>query len=102
MYLPIGRSVWPMKRLDTSNSRLQNSRPPKCSQVAATGCCLHWRTTGPVRVMISVRKNSWKHLHALLARRYVAAYDLATVYVGLRDDEGALKYLDKAFQERSP
>jgi Flp pilus assembly protein TadD len=43
-----------------------------------------------------------EHLHALSAKRYVAAYDLATVYVGLRDDEGALKYLDKASQERSP
>lgn len=43
-----------------------------------------------------------KQLHALSAQRYVAAYDLATVYLGIGDEEQALHYLDKAFQERSP
>jgi TolB-like protein/Flp pilus assembly protein TadD len=41
-------------------------------------------------------------LHALSAKRYVAAYDLAIVYLGIGDDEQALKYLEKAFDERSP
>jgi TolB-like protein/Flp pilus assembly protein TadD len=41
-------------------------------------------------------------MHALSAKRYVAAYDLATVYLGMGDDEQALNYLEKAFQERSP
>jgi len=41
-------------------------------------------------------------LHALSAKRYVAAYDLATVYLGMGDDEQALNYLEKALQERSP
>ncbi len=43
-----------------------------------------------------------KQLHALSAQRYVAAYDLAIVYLGIGDQEQALSYLDKAFQERSP
>jgi tetratricopeptide (TPR) repeat protein len=43
-----------------------------------------------------------KQLHALSAQRYVAAYDLATVYLGIGDEEQTLHYLDKAFQERSP
>jgi TolB-like protein len=43
-----------------------------------------------------------KQLHALSAKRYVAAYDLATVYLGIGDEEQALNYFDKAFQERSP
>ena len=43
-----------------------------------------------------------KQLHALSAQRYVAAYDLAIVYLGIGDQEQALYYLDKAFRERSP
>lgn len=41
-------------------------------------------------------------LHALSAKRYVAAYDFAIAYLGIGDEEQALKYLEKAFQERSP
>jgi len=43
-----------------------------------------------------------KDLQALSAERYVAAYDLATVFLGIGNEEQALNYLDKAFQERSP
>ncbi|HEV2150343.1 MAG TPA: BTAD domain-containing putative transcriptional regulator [Longimicrobiaceae bacterium] len=32
---------------------------------------------------------------------YVSAYDLAAVYAGLRDDEEALRWLERAFAERS-
>jgi TolB-like protein/Flp pilus assembly protein TadD len=42
-----------------------------------------------------------KDLHALSAYRHVEAYDLAIVYTGLRDEEQALNYLDRAFHERS-
>jgi len=41
-------------------------------------------------------------IHALSAKRYVAAYDLATVYLGIGDDEQALNYMERAMQERSP
>jgi len=41
-------------------------------------------------------------LHALSQRRYVAAYDLALVYLGIGDEELAVQYLQKAFRERSP
>jgi TolB-like protein len=41
-------------------------------------------------------------LHTLSAKRYVPSYDFAATYLGLGDLEQALKYLDKAFQERSP
>jgi TolB-like protein/Tfp pilus assembly protein PilF len=40
-------------------------------------------------------------LHDLSAKRYVPAYDFASVYLGLGEREQALKYLDQALQERS-
>jgi len=41
-----------------------------------------------------------KQLHALSSKRYVTAYDFATAYLGLGEVKEALKYLDRAFQER--
>lgn len=40
-------------------------------------------------------------LHSLSARRYVAADHIAMVYIGLGNDDEALTFLEKAFQERS-
>jgi TolB-like protein/Tfp pilus assembly protein PilF len=40
-------------------------------------------------------------LHGLSAKRYIPAYDFATIYLGLGELQEALKYLDIAFQERS-
>lgn len=42
-----------------------------------------------------------RELRTLAAKRYVAAYDIAMVYLGLDDSEEALRYFDKAIQERS-
>jgi TolB-like protein len=40
-------------------------------------------------------------LQAISAKRYVSAYHLANMYVGMGENVQALNYLDKAFQERS-
>ncbi len=40
-------------------------------------------------------------LKSRLKRTYVSAYDIATVYAGLRDKEQSFLWLEKAYQERS-
>jgi tetratricopeptide (TPR) repeat protein len=40
-------------------------------------------------------------LNELSGKSYVSAYDKATIYLGLGDDDQALKYLDKAYEERA-
>jgi hypothetical protein len=37
----------------------------------------------------------------LSSRRYVSAYDIATIQVGLGDTASALRWLERAYQERS-
>jgi Flp pilus assembly protein TadD len=40
-------------------------------------------------------------LNDLSLNRYVSAYDLALVHIGIGDDERAFQMLEKAYQERS-
>ena len=40
-------------------------------------------------------------LQKLSRRRYVSAYDIATIYVGLGDSADAMQWLERAYQERS-
>lgn len=40
-------------------------------------------------------------LQELSSRRYVSAYDIATIYAGLGDTADALQWLERAYQERS-
>jgi serine/threonine-protein kinase len=40
-------------------------------------------------------------LNELSGNSYVSAYDKATIYLGLGDDDQALKYLEKAYEERA-
>jgi TolB-like protein/Tfp pilus assembly protein PilF len=50
------------------------------------------------------RKRALQTLQQLLAlsgKRYVSAYDIALVHLGLRNDEEALRFLDIACEERS-
>ncbi len=43
-----------------------------------------------------------ERLHALSQRRYVSGLYLAVVYTGLKDNDRALEYLNKAFESRHP
>ncbi len=59
---------------------------------------------GHAQAVSGQRKQALETLHELQmlsAKRYVAAYDLAMVHLGLGDEEEALTLFDKAFQERS-
>jgi hypothetical protein len=40
-------------------------------------------------------------LEEISSRRYVSAYDIATIHVGLGDTTSALRWLERAYQERS-
>jgi eukaryotic-like serine/threonine-protein kinase len=40
-------------------------------------------------------------LEKLSSRRYVSAYDIATIHVGLGDTASAMRWLERAYQERS-
>ncbi len=41
-------------------------------------------------------------LEAMMAKKYLPAYDLALIYVGLRQNDRAFEWLEKAYRERSP
>jgi tetratricopeptide (TPR) repeat protein len=41
-------------------------------------------------------------LNALSSQRYVSPYDIAMVHVGLQENDEALAWLQKAFEQRSP
>jgi len=46
-------------------------------------------------------EESLDHLQEQRKQRYVAAYDIAVIYAGLKDMEQTLKYLEMAYQDRS-
>jgi TolB-like protein/Flp pilus assembly protein TadD len=43
-----------------------------------------------------------KQLHALSDDRYVSPYDIAMIHAGLRENDEAFKWLNHAFEQRSP
>jgi hypothetical protein len=46
-------------------------------------------------------KKALNKLLQLSERKYVSAYDIAMIYVGLRQNREALKWLAKAYEERA-
>jgi len=50
----------------------------------------------------SEAQNVLNDLQHLAKQRYVSPYFIAVIYVGLQEDDLALEWLEKAYQERHP
>ncbi|MFZ0639672.1 MAG: hypothetical protein WAN33_13570 [Candidatus Acidiferrales bacterium] len=52
--------------------------------------------------LLDEARETLQQLQLLSARRYIPAYEFAVIYVGLGNEDQAVEFIGKAFEERSP
>ena len=52
--------------------------------------------------MLEEARQTLEQLRSLSAKRYVPAYEFAILYAGLGDEDQAVEFINRAFEERSP
>ena len=88
---------------ETGDLRLALAEFESAAQLSGTNPAM-LSALGHVQAFSGKRKQALetlRRLQMLSAKRYVAAYDIAMVCVGLREEEEALTFFEKAFEERS-